>query len=307
MKIFLSHASECKARVRAIAAQFPGHVQVWLDANELATGARLPEHIGRAIDSECDYVLVFVDRHALASEWVRRETALALEREIDLNRPFMLPVLLEPLAEQLHLLGDIGERVWFDATDASDEGVRRAGEQLCGELFKLASQLIETLRSSGRREVLGEFAAGLAEYKQAAFMWLATLANPLSVLSTNQGAFDNVCKAVEDYNHVADRFIPRLDHHRRQISQGWSAYRGLTQDFRALSEFIENDVYRGALFELNEVHAMVHQAGSDTGVTPQALAALEQRREALIERARDVLDAATRRSTQLIAELEREI
>ncbi len=311
MRVFLSHATEAKPRVRALTAHFPPHVEVWLDVDELSTGVRLPEHIGHAIEHECDFVIVFVDRQALDSEWVRRESALALRREGDLKRPFdlpfLLPVLLEPLGDQLQRLGDVGERIYFDATDTSDDGTRRAGERLCGELFAIASRLVETLRSSGRRQMLGDFAAELNEFKQAAFLWIGELANPLSVLSSNQAAFDNVCRAVADYNHVADRFIPALNVHRHRISTAWSGYRGLTQDFRDLTEFAENRVYRGALFKLNEVHAMIHQLDAAGGTDPAALKAMEARRDELLDDARTALQSLTRRSTQTVAELEREI
>ena len=40
----------------------------------------LNARIEAAIRRDCDFVLVFIDEHALASDWVRRETALALRR-----------------------------------------------------------------------------------------------------------------------------------------------------------------------------------------------------------------------------------
>jgi hypothetical protein len=311
MRVFLSHANEAKPRVQAIAAHFPPHVDIWLDVHELAAGTRLPEHIGRAIEFECDYVIVFVDEHALASEWVKRETALALQRERDLKRPFLLPVLLAPLAGRLAELGDLGERIHLDASDAtaeSVEGTRRAGERLAAELFALASRLVETLRSTGRRQLLTAFGDELLAFKQAAFLWIAELANPLVVLSTNQQAFDNVRRAVQAYNEVADRFIPRLHLHRDRIGAAWSGYRGLTQDLRELVESIENRVYRGALLDLNEVHAMIHQLDAEgTHADAASVQRLQARRDELLEAARGALKTLTQRSTQLLAELEREI
>ena len=211
MRVFLSHASESKPLVRTIAAHFPPHVEVWLDVNELSTGAPLPENIERAIDYECDYVIVFVEANALASDWVRREVGMALRRERDLKRPFLLPVLLEPLADQLPRLGELGERIHFDATDSTPAGLQRAGELLCGELFALASRLIEGLRSTGRHQMLAEFARDLNAFKQAAFLWIGELANPLAVLSANLPAFEKLRDAIADYNRVADPFIAGLN------------------------------------------------------------------------------------------------
>lgn len=311
MKVFLSHATEAKPRVREIAACFPAHVEVWLDQDELSTGVRLPEHIGRAINDECDFVLVFVDRHAVESEWVRREVGMALQRENDLRRTFLLPVLLEPLAAELPKLGDLGERVFFDATDATPEGVRRTGERIAGELFALASRLIETLRSSGRRQMLADFNRELTEFKQVAFMWLATLGNPLAMLSTNQEAFDRVREAVARYNEVADRFIPRLDLHRERLCTAWSHYRRLTQDIRDAMDLIENEVYRGALYRLNEIHEMIHALDlAHEAKAPDVAAreaALEPQKEALLAQAAAALERMSTRSTDLVAEIEREI
>ena len=78
MKIFLSHASESKPLVRQLTEPLPAHVSIWLDRDAMAPGQRFDRRIRAAIERECDFVLVFVDEHALASDWVRQETAMAL-------------------------------------------------------------------------------------------------------------------------------------------------------------------------------------------------------------------------------------
>ena len=312
MKVFLSHATEMKPRVREIAACFPAHVEIWLDQDELSTGLRLPEHIGRAIDDECDFVLVFVDRNAIDSEWVRREVGMALRREADLRRPFLLPVMLEPLADELPRLGDLGERIFFDATDASPDGVRHAGERVAGELVRAG-------QPAGRDAALQRATADavrlrrrrVTAYKQVAFQWLATLGNPLSLLSTRQEAFDQVREAVARYNTVADAVVPRLDRHRDRLCTAWSHYRRLTQDIRDTIDLIENGAYRGAMYRLNEVHEMIHalvvarEAGAPDVEAREA--AFAPRHEALLSQARQALERMAERSTDLVAEIEREI
>jgi hypothetical protein len=86
VKIFLSHASESKPLVRRLTEPLPPHVSIWLDRDMMGPGQKFGSRIQAAIDRECDFVLVFIDEHALASEWVRRETALALERQVALQR-----------------------------------------------------------------------------------------------------------------------------------------------------------------------------------------------------------------------------
>ena len=80
MKIFLSHASESKPLVRRLTEPLPPHVSIWLDRDVMAPGQRFGPRIESAIRRECDFVLVFIDEHALASDWVKREAALALEK-----------------------------------------------------------------------------------------------------------------------------------------------------------------------------------------------------------------------------------
>ena len=89
MKVFLSHASESKPRVRRLTQGLPRHVEVWLDADELEAGQKFPQHIERGIREECDFVLVFVDGHQPPAyvPWIEIE-------RIDLDRP---PAIYPPL------------------------------------------------------------------------------------------------------------------------------------------------------------------------------------------------------------------
>ena len=308
MKVFLSHASPSKALVRRICAVFPPHVEAWLDEDEMGPGAVFPSRLEQAIRESCDYVLVFVDAAALGSAWVRREVELALQREVDLKRDFLLPVLLSDVRQRLGELGALDGRLYLEAYDHGDAALERCGRQLCEQLFALASRQIETLRSEGRRHLLRQFDAAVSAYKQASFMWLATLRNSLAVLSTNQGAFDHVKDAVTDYNRVSDAFIPGLGLWRDRITAAWSSHRGLAQSFRALLASIENDVYRGAMFKLNEVLNMMHalDAAGGAGIG-EPMETLDARKDALLAQADTALQAMAAKSTALVTELESEI
>ena len=305
MRIFLSHATETKPLVRQITSRLPAHVDLWLDQDELSTGVRFPERIEEAIAEQCDFVLVFVDSWALQSEWVRREVGLALERERDLQRPYLLPILLEPLQPRLHELGALDDRLYLEALDPSETGVAAAAEALTAQLFALLSQAIEGTRGEGRRGLLRAFSRDLTAYKNAAFLWLATLGDSLRVLSSNQAAFDHVRQAVQDYNTVADRVIPLLGTYRDRITAAWAAHRGLCQDLREFVEFVDNEVYRGALFRLNEIHEMIHALALEGA--PADTTALDERKEALRATAEAALTLLAQRSTALVTELEQEI
>ena len=308
MKIFLSHASEAKPLVLRLTEPLPPHVQIWLDRDALAAGQRFGPRIEAAIRRECDFVLVFIDEHALASDWVLRETTLALERQRALQRAFVLPVLLQPLGARMKELGiDPQEMLYLDATDTSDAGIAQSAARLGGELFKHASVLIESLRNADRRSMLDELSAEVTEYKQVAFRWQASLGNSLAVLSTNQAAFDHVRETLAAYNAVSERFIPRLALHRDRITAAWRDRRSLCEDVREVLAFIENDVYSGALFSLNEVIQAIHHLDAAGGAPAAEVAALDARKDALNEAARAALERMIARTAELIGDLESEL
>jgi hypothetical protein len=49
--------------------------------------------IRNVIQDEADFMILFLGREAMKSEWVRREFECALEREKQIGRVFVLPVL----------------------------------------------------------------------------------------------------------------------------------------------------------------------------------------------------------------------
>lgn len=308
MRIFLSHASESKPLVRRLTETLPSHVSIWLDRDMMGPGHRFGPRIEAAIRRECDFVLVFIDEHALGSDWVQRETALALQRQTDLQRTFVLPVLLYDLHARMGELGlDPQELLYLDATDHSDAGIAQTGRTLSDELFKHCSTLIESLRNADRRLYLEQLSSELTEYQQAAFLWQASMGNSLAVLSVNQPAFDQVRDAVAAYNGVADRFIPRLGMHRDRITAAWRDRRSLCEDVRDVLTSIEHKVYRGAMFRLNEITEMIHRLDAAGGAEAADMARLDEQKEQLTEAAREALQHMGAQVAELIGDLEREL
>jgi hypothetical protein len=308
MKIFLSHASESKALVRRLTQALPSHVSVWLDRDAMAPGQRFAPRIESAIRNDCDFVLVFIDEHALDSDWVKRETALALQRQQALQRAYVLPVLLQDVGARMKVLGiDPEEMLYLEATDHSDEGIAAAAHTLADELFKHCSMIIETLRSADRRRMLDELAEETTEFKQVAFRWQASMGNSLAVLSVNQAAFDHVRDSVAAYNAVCERFIPRLALHRDRITSAWRERRSLCEDVREVLASIENDVYRGAMFRLNEVIESIHHLDAAGGAQADEIARLDAKKEVLNAAARDALERMSAQVAELIGDLESEL
>jgi len=305
VRLFLSHASESKPVVRRIAESLPAHVDCWLDQDEMAAGERFGRRIEDAIAEACDYMVVFLDAAALAREWVPREVAWGLEREQSLGRPYVIPVLLEDVRTRLRDIPHLEDRLYLTAFDHSTTGLAQASGALAEQLFAHASRLVETLRSTARRSLLDAFTRELTAYKQAAYQWRASLGNSLDVLTTNPEAFEHVRESVRLYNLASDPFMEHLGSHRDRINAAWARHRGLCEDMRSLAERIEQ-VYRGEMFELNKIHEIVHSLM--TSVPPQlATPQQEAHRTMLLTTAGNALDELSRRATQTVAALEREI
>jgi TIR domain len=312
VKIFLSHASEATPLVRRLTAALPRHVEIWLDADELRLGQKFAQHIERGIRLECDFVIAFIDRHALDSPWVKREAELALKRGVDLRRGFVIPVLIDDVAERLGDLGLASDQfIYLDARDLSDAGVLASARMLEAELFKLASGLVEQLRCADRRVLLDRFAAELAEFEQVAFRWLASMSNSLAVLSFEGPPVAHARDCLAAYNEVSDRFIPRLPVHRDQLSAGWRESKALCNHINKLMDFIEDGVYRGTMFRMTDALKMAHAIGaaSDTSQPAGAasIAAQDAQKDEIIATARLSLTRMTEESSELINDLTSEL
>jgi hypothetical protein len=311
VKVFLSHANESKPLVRRLTDGLPKHVERWLDAEELATGQKFAQHIEAGIRNECDFFLVFIDEAALASEWVKREVALGRERHRDLQRTFVLPILVGDVHARMGELGlAADEWLYLDARDLSEAGIAASGAAIEAMLFKHASELVERLRTTDRRMLIDGFTAELAEYEQVAYRWVAAMENRIDVLVTVQAAIDHVRETLAAYNQVADRFIPRLPKHRDALSAAWHDRRSFINRIAALIDLVEDGVYRGAMYDLNEVLGLVHEAqvaDAEKRLDPAQLAKDEQRKTVLIDQAQAVLDDLTQRANALFGDLTAEL
>jgi hypothetical protein len=311
MKIFLSHASESKPRVKRLTAGLPKHVEPWLDESELATGHKFGQHIEAAIRSECDFFLVFIDEAALASDWVKREVALGCERHRDLQRTFVLPILIGDVAPRMGELGlPADEWLYLDARDPSDAGIAASGAAIAAELFKHASVLIERLRTTDRRALIDGFAAELAEFEQVAYRFVGSMSNTFDVLITVQASIDHVRETLAAYNAVGERFLPRLPMHRDRLSAAWRERRSFTNRIGALIDLVEDGVYHGAMFDLNEAVSLLHElmvADAEKRLEPKRLVADEARKAQLLAKAQSALDDMSQRASALFGDLTAEL
>src|SRR5262250_1739150 len=98
MKIFLSHRSRDKALVREFRAMLPSFLGTWLDEDSLCWGDSFPAELRTTIQSGVDFLVIFMDRDAVNSKWVRQELEWAMQRERELKRTFILLFVIDEIA-----------------------------------------------------------------------------------------------------------------------------------------------------------------------------------------------------------------
>ena len=145
MKIFLSHCSRDKPLVHAFKDLLPPLLRTWLDDESLSWGDSLGTHLRSAIQSAVDFVVVFLDRESLNSTWVQQELKWAMSRERDLERTFVLPIVL-PETDPSSLPDELTERVFLRLTDYSRGSIEALAKQATDKLFQLVVESYSCLQ-----------------------------------------------------------------------------------------------------------------------------------------------------------------
>lgn len=99
MKIFLSHSSSNKSNVKSIVSYLPKQYKTWLDENNLIWGSDLENTFESVIKTEIDYLLVFISKRKSDNPWVVKEINWALEKQKELGRIFLLPIIMPELKD----------------------------------------------------------------------------------------------------------------------------------------------------------------------------------------------------------------
>src|ERR1700730_8234203 len=137
MRIFLSHRSRDKALVREFRAMLPTFLNVWLDEDSLSWGESFPAELKSTIQSGIDFLIIFLDKDALNSKWVMQELDWALQRERELKRTFVLPIMLEVVASE-DLPAGLSERLFLRLSDDySHSSVEDLAKRATIKLFQL--------------------------------------------------------------------------------------------------------------------------------------------------------------------------
>jgi DeoR/GlpR family transcriptional regulator of sugar metabolism len=135
MKIFISHSSRQKLFVRELRRRLPDIVDLWIDEREILIGDTIDSRLDDAIHRSCDLLLLVIDTTAAKSAWVKKEIQWALERERELSRPFLLPIVLERDAWEGLLDESLRSRKYLTCLDFSENALSAFASSLVSELF----------------------------------------------------------------------------------------------------------------------------------------------------------------------------
>jgi hypothetical protein len=131
MKLFLSHSSKDKAIVREIKGNLHEFLDIWLDERQLIPGESLINTLEGAV-SESDLVLIFISKASIESEWVNKEIDWAMNKELELNRPFLMPIVLDGSNPP----SSLASRHYFNLSSQSKNDVTALSNELNEKLFQ---------------------------------------------------------------------------------------------------------------------------------------------------------------------------
>lgn len=94
MKVFLSHSSKDKGIVRRIKDDLKSYsYKTWMDEDDIPIGGSIVENIEIGL-KESDVLVVFLSQNSTLSKWVKKEWQVKFFNQINEDKVFVLPILL---------------------------------------------------------------------------------------------------------------------------------------------------------------------------------------------------------------------
>lgn len=94
-KVFLSHSSKDKPTVISLALDLKRNgIFSWLDAFDILPGESIVSKINDGLN-ECDFVVLFLSKNSVTSNWVKKEWETMLWDEVNSNKVKIIPVKLD--------------------------------------------------------------------------------------------------------------------------------------------------------------------------------------------------------------------
>jgi hypothetical protein len=233
MKIFLSHSSRDQALVREVKELLPSFLNTWLDEDSLCWGDSLRAQLKSTIQSSIDFLLIFLNRDALNSNWVMQELEWAIQREREVKRTFVLPILLEGVASE-NLPAALSERLSLRLSDQYRPSVEDLAKRITMRIFQLVVESYSSLQPEvpSRKSFISlrdELTAGQAKL----LGYLVERAKDGSEVAQRQ------IERGTGYSHASAELYYRLESliqqgfvHKRRIATDGQFSSALTDEFR---------------------------------------------------------------------------
>ncbi|MCB0471670.1 MAG: TIR domain-containing protein [Ignavibacteriae bacterium] len=138
MKIFVSHSSSQKLFVKELKRRLPDHLQLWIDEREIILGDNILSTIKDAIEIDSDFLIYIIDNKSIESPWVKKEIEWASQKEIEINRTFILPIVIEHNAWE-SLSDSFKQRKYLKCDDFNELTLDMISTSIVNELFALLS------------------------------------------------------------------------------------------------------------------------------------------------------------------------
>ena len=151
LKVFCSHNSVDKPRVKAVAARLAAAgIDPWVDAWEIAPGDDIVARINAGL-AQCQVGLIFFSRTTLEKPWVRNEVSTLTYQAIEDGKA-VIPVMLDPDAPVPELLRPRARVAGEDLERLIDAIYGRSGKPRLGPVRTTARERRLRIRLEQGRE-----------------------------------------------------------------------------------------------------------------------------------------------------------
>lgn len=117
--VFISYSTEDSHFARSLSKALKERsIGVWFDEQEIRVGDSLTKRIGEALHAH-DFIIVVLSPASVKSQWVQKELAEAMMREIKQNRVVVLPVI----SRQCEIPPFLTDKKYADFTGDSDSAL----------------------------------------------------------------------------------------------------------------------------------------------------------------------------------------
>ncbi len=135
MKVFISHSQRQKLFIKELRKHIPDFIELWIDEKKLLIGEEVQNTIKKTIEDDINFLILIIDRNAVESKWVMQEFDWGLKKELRLNRPFVLPIVLEKDIWDSIEDNNIKKRLFLSCYEFTDEAITITAKNLINQLF----------------------------------------------------------------------------------------------------------------------------------------------------------------------------